>query len=101
MVKRIVSRLKAVVQSALSAFRPQSDLVLENTALRQQVAVLKEETPRPALTWFDRLFWVGLHRRWARWEEALVIVKPETVIGWHRKGFRIHWAFIMARDNQR
>ena len=39
----------------------------------------------------DRLFWVVLSRLWSGWREILVIVKPETVIGWHRKGFRRFW----------
>lgn len=101
MLKRIVLRLKAFVQFALSALRPRYDLVLENIALRQQVAVLKKEIPRPALTFFDRLFWVWLHRWWAHWKEALIIAKPETLIGWHRKGFRIRWAFISRRGKKR
>ena len=42
---------------------------------------------RPA----DRVFWIALRRVWSRWAEVLVIVKPETVVGWHRAGFRLHW----------
>jgi len=53
-------------------------LQLENIALRQQVAVLKRERPRPQLRPLDRVFWVFLYRRWPRWKDALVIVKPET-----------------------
>jgi len=66
-------------------------LQLENIALRQQVAVLKRETPRSRLRPLDRVFWVFLCRRWPRWKDAPVIVKPETVIGWHRQGFRLFW----------
>ncbi len=64
---------------------------LENIALRQQVAVLKRETPRPRLHPLDRVFWVFLSRLWPRWKDALVIVKPETVVGLHRQGFRLFW----------
>ncbi len=64
---------------------------LENIALRQQIAVLKRERPRPRLHLFDRVFWVFLSCLWPRWKDALVIVKPETVIGWHRQGFRLFW----------
>ncbi|MCZ6841144.1 MAG: hypothetical protein O7G13_17940, partial [Alphaproteobacteria bacterium] len=64
---------------------------LENIALRQQVAVLKRETPRPRLRPLDRVFRVFLCRLWPRWKDALVIVKPVTVIGWHRQGFRLFW----------
>ena len=66
-------------------------LQLENIALRHQVAVLKRERPRPWLRPLDRVFWVFLSRLWPRWKDALVIVKSETVIGWHRQGFRLFW----------
>jgi hypothetical protein len=39
----------------------------------------------------DRLFWTSLRRIWSRWADVLVIVKPETVVGWHRVGFRLYW----------
>ena len=100
MVKIIILRLKAFIQSTFSALQPRSDLAVENIALRQQVAVLKKENPRPRLTLFDRLFWVWLYRHWSHWKDALVIVKPETVIGWHRRGFRIYWAFISRRGKK-
>ena len=61
-------------------------LQLENIALRQQVAVLKRDRPRPQLHPLDRVFWVFVSRLWPRWKDALVIVKPETVVGWHRQG---------------
>jgi len=53
--------------------------------------VLKRKRPRPALTRLDRLFWTALRNCWPRWSDALVIVKPETVVGWHRAGFRLYW----------
>ena len=71
--------------------KPRLDLVLGNMALRQQVAVLKLKRPRPRIRVSDRILWMLLHRFWRRWREALVIVKPETVIRWHRKGFRKYW----------
>ena len=66
-------------------------LQLENVALRQQVAVMMRERLRPWLCQLDRVFWVILFHLWPRWKDALVIVKPETVIGWHRQGFRLFW----------
>ena len=69
-------------------FRSRSDTALEVLALRQQVAVLKRKRPRPTLNSLDRLFWTTLRRFWSRWADVLVIVKPETVVGWHRAGFR-------------
>lgn len=72
-------------------FRIRSDTALEVFALRQQVAVLKRKRPRPPLNSLDRLFWTILRQLWSRWTGALVIVKPETVIGWRRAGFRLYW----------
>jgi hypothetical protein len=64
--------------------RSRSDTALEILALRQQVAVLKRKRPRPALNSLGRLFWTTIRHFWSRWSDVLVIVKPETVIHWHR-----------------
>jgi putative transposase len=72
-------------------FRTRLDISLEVLALRQQVAVLKRKRPRPSLNRLDRFFWTTLRQIWPRWSEVLVIVKPETVVGWHRAGFRLYW----------
>jgi putative transposase len=62
---------------------------IEILALRHQLAMLQRRTnKRPSLRTVDRLLWVVLSRVWAQWRSALVIVKPETVIAWQRKGFR-------------
>ena len=49
--------------------------------------------PRPAVGWSDRLFWVGLRRAWTDWRSALVIVRPATVVEWHRRGFAWSWTW--------
>ncbi len=72
-------------------FRTRSDIALEVLALRHQVAVLKRKRPRPVLNPLDRLFWTTLRRLWSRWADTLILVKPETVIGWHRAGFHCYW----------
>ncbi len=72
-------------------FRSRADIALEVLALRQQVAVLKRKRPQPTLNSLDRFFWTTLRRFWSRWTDVLVIVKPETVVGWHRAGFRLFW----------
>ena len=72
-------------------FRGRVDTSLEVLALRQQVAVLKRKRPRPSLNRVDRFFWTTLRYTWPRWSDVLVIVKPETVVGWHRAGFRLYW----------
>jgi putative transposase len=66
-------------------------LALENLALRRQLAVYKRTAPRPKLRTTDRLFWVGLARVWAGWQQALVIVSPDTVVRWRRRRFRDYW----------
>ena len=66
-------------------------LAAENLALRQQVAVLQRSVKRPRLHRRDRIFWVWLSRLWRGWRLSLLIVQPETVIRWHRQGFRLYW----------
>src|SRR5215467_10414284 len=81
-----------------SIFRSRSALELEILALRHQIAVLQRAAgKRPRLTAADRLFWVVLCRLWDDWRSALAIVKPETVIAWHRKGFRLFWTWKVRR----
>ena len=70
---------------------------LEILALRQQVAVLKRKRPRPPLSWSDRLFWIVLRRFWSGWKDVLAIVKPDTVVAWHRAGFRWYWRWRSRR----
>ena len=72
-----------------SILRSRRSLLLEVLALRQQLAILKTKHPQPKLAIPDRLFWVILRRLWSGWKEALVIVRPETVIRWHRAGFNL------------
>lgn len=66
-------------------------LSVENLALRQQLSVLKQKNKRPQLRIWDRLFWILLFRYWKNWKDALIIVKPDTVVRWHRKGFKSFW----------
>ena len=66
-------------------------LTAENLALRQQLAVLRRSVRRPRLRPCDRLFWACLSQCWAGWNDALVIVTPATVVGWHRQGYRLYW----------
>lgn len=70
------------------------DLGLEVAALRQQLCVLKRKNPRPKLGRYDRLFWLALRRVWSGWADVLLIVKPATVVRWHRAGFRLYWRIL-------
>ncbi len=82
----------AIIAGTLrSTLRRQRDLAVENLVLRQQLAIMKQRNPRPQLTDTDRLFWVLFSRVWSGWRETLHIVKPETVVRWHRQGFRYYW----------
>ena len=75
-----------------SGLRSQASLHTENAALRHQLAVLQRQARgRPRLRPGDRLFWAWLCRLWPGWRHALVIVKPATVLRWHRYGFRLYW----------
>src|ERR1700693_1644945 len=74
--------------------RSRGNLVLENLVLRQQLAVLKRRHRRPSLGLLDKLFWVVVRRFWSGWKQALLVVTPETVVRWHRTGFRMYWRLI-------
>ena len=81
-----------------SAMKSRAALQLENIALRHQIGVLQRSAKkRPPLNNADRLFWIGLSRVWAEWRSTLKIVKPDTVIAWHRKAFRIFWTWKVRR----
>jgi len=60
---------------------------LTGPRLRHQVTILQRRNPKPKLRPADRRLWVWLSRSWSRWRSALVIVKPDTVVDWHRRGF--------------
>jgi putative transposase len=89
----------AILGAVRSALRSRSSLVAENLALRQQLAVLSASR-RPRLRPVDRTFWVVLSRVWSRWADVLTIVKPETVINWHRRGFAKFWAYKSRRHGR-
>jgi hypothetical protein len=86
-----------VVRTLASSLRSRSELVLENMVLRQQLAAFKARGKTPRIGPADRAFWVLLRRLWARWAHTLVIVKPDTVVRWHRAGFRLYWRWISRR----
>src|SRR4029453_4386472 len=74
-----------------STFRTRARMQIDFLALRHQLAVLQRRKKRVSLRTADRLLWVIISRFWKQWRSALVIVKPEAVIAWHRKGFRLYW----------
>lgn len=86
----LLSMLRAVQVSA----RSRAALQLEILALRHQLQVLgRSRRRRVYLTQADRLLWVWLSRIWPEWRSAIVIVRPDTVITWHRCAFRRFWTW--------
>jgi putative transposase len=93
----VLAIVSALLGALIAALRPRASLVLEILVLRQQLAVLKRARPRPPLRPIDRAFWVVVSHVWSRWADALAIVKPATVIGWHCRGFARFWAWKSRR----
>src|ERR1700679_4381260 len=85
----------SLFSSIRQGFRSRAALQAEILALRHQLSVLHRSgrAHKLRLTAADRILWVWLSRLWNRWRSALVIVKPETVIAWHRRGFRLYWSW--------
>ena len=91
-------RLLRLLSTLLTRFfRSRRDLLLENLALRQQLAVLRRKPPQPRFAASDRLFWVMLRRLWCGWKQPLILVQPETVVRWHRAGFKAYWSWLSRR----
>jgi len=84
-----------LLRSLLTGVQSQAVMQAEIIALRHQVIVLQrtQKTNRLVLGRADRCLWVWLSRLWSRWRSALIIVKPETVVGWHRQGFQWYWTW--------
>jgi putative transposase len=73
--------------------RRKSELVAENAFLRQQLIILRRQVKRPACTKRDRMLLVLLARMVQTWKQALFIVQPETLLRWHRQGFKLFWKY--------
>ena len=85
--------LGLLTNAVRSALRSKHDLMLENLALRQQLAVLTRQRARTRTKPADRLFSSWLSRDWPGWRSTLVMVQPETVIRWHRMAWRGYWTW--------
>jgi putative transposase len=90
-------RAPRVGRCCLGGLQSQAALHLENLALRHQLGVLGRSVKRPKPLSADRLLWAWLCEFWSDWRSVLVIVKPETVIAWHREGFRLFWTWKVPR----
>ena len=76
-----------------SLFKSRHQLTLENLALRQQVVMLRQSVKKPRPTVADKLFWIIFLRYVEGWRKLLYGLHPDTVVRWHRKGFRLYWAW--------
>ena len=88
------SLLKLIFGVFVRSLRARRDLLLENLALRQQLAVLARRRPPARFSNSDRFLWIMLRRIWSGWRKALILVQPDTVVRWHRAGFRLYWKWI-------
>src|SRR5262245_22672782 len=94
--------LMSVLAMLRGVVRSRASLHLEILALRHQLQVLQRSRPRRLrLANGDRWLWAWLSAAWSGWRTALVIVKPETVIAWHRQGVRLFWTWKSRRRNGR
>ena len=100
MSRFLVFIVSFTVRVLRAVIRSRANLVIENVALRQQVATLIKQRRRSVLDDGDRAFWVALRAVWPRWTNALVIVKADTVARWHRERFRRHRAAISRRSGR-
>jgi putative transposase len=89
----VFATLHVMADAASAAFKSRAVLQLENLALRHQLGVLRRSVKRPKLTPADRFLWAWLCEIWNDWRSSLMIVKPATVIAWHRKSFRLFWTW--------
>jgi len=87
------SRYSVLLGSALDFTRSNAQLVAENALLRMQLVILHRQVNMPRFTPANRLWLVLLASRVRRWKEAILIIKPDTLLRWHRQGFRLFWRF--------
>src|SRR5229473_2503074 len=92
-----MSLVVALLGALRASLKTRTDLALENLALRQQLVLLRRRSKRPQFGRLERLLWVWLSHQWAGWREALHVVRPQTVIRWHRQGFRAFWTWNSRR----
>src|SRR6266851_485074 len=94
MLMAVLELLCLLLTTVRSTARPQRDLVLENLLLRHQLAVLTRPTRTrryARLRLWDKLLWIVARRFCAGWREHLSFVTPDTVVRWHRQGWRLFW----------
>jgi putative transposase len=97
----MVAILSVIVSVLVFRFRSRAALELKLVAVQHQLAVLRRQRPgRAQLSSLDRLLWVLLYRVWPQVSDPMVLVKPATVVEWHRKGFRFYWRWRSRRPGR-
>ena len=97
MIRQMLFKLSLILCIVPAIFKDRADLVAENIALRHQLSCFIHRGRRPRIRPVDRVFWVLLSRFWGGWREGLAMVKPATVLAWHRKGFKLFWRWKSRR----
>lgn len=92
--------LKLILRALRALALSRRTLLLENLALRQQLASIVHGRRRPQLLQVDRLFWVALRDLWSDWRKARAIVQPATVVAWHRRAFRRYWRRLSRKQGR-
>jgi len=93
-MRALIHFVALVLRCVAALARTRSEQALLELTLRQQLATYAHKQPRPRIASADRSFWILLFRFWSRWRETLIFVQPETVVRWHRAGFRRYWRSI-------
>jgi len=93
--------LRCLLWALAAAVQPKALLIADNLCLRQQLVVLQRRKPRPRLEDVDRRFWILACRWFSGWQTSLLVVRPETVLRWHRQGWRTYWRRSSRRTTGR
>lgn len=93
----MLSLLLTILKTTFSSLKSYRHLALENLALRQQLAMLKQSGTRPRVSFVDRVFWMLFSKTVDRWRAMLHVLHPDTIVRWHRNGFRRYWTFKSRR----
>jgi len=87
----VIILAKLVLKFIMLFFRSNENVILENRTLRHQLNIQQRNIKRPKIQYADRIIFVWISYIWKKWRSSIVVVKPDTIVGWHRKGFKLYW----------
>ncbi len=93
--------IRCLAYTFTAIFKSRTRLVAENLCLRQQLIALKRRQARPQLRDADRRFWILACQFFSGWSRSLIVVKPDTVVSWHRKGWKAYWHWRSRRSSRK